>query len=100
VLFRSDVFILDRPHNTHLALGTGLHVCLGQHLIRMEARVVLQEFLSRIPHYRIDADAPQFWTQGQVQGMSRVPIVFEPGATRLPTRGKGVDAWLRHAARP
>ncbi|MGQ0700485.1 MAG: cytochrome P450 [Panacagrimonas sp.] len=95
-----DVFILDRARNTHLALGTGLHVCLGQHLIRMEARVVLNEFLSRIPEYSIDMSAPRFWTKGQVQGMSRVPIVFEPGKPRLATRGAGVDAWLRHAARP
>lgn len=38
-----DAFIFDRPRNAHLALGNGLHVCLGQHLIRMEARVVLNE---------------------------------------------------------
>jgi cytochrome P450 len=75
-----DAFIIDRPRNTHLALGNGLHVCLGQHLIRMEARVVLQEFLSRVPDYRIDTDAPLFWTKGQVSGMSRVPIRFEPQA--------------------
>jgi cytochrome P450 len=95
-----DVFILDRARNTHLALGAGLHVCLGQHLIRMEARVVLNEFLSRIPDYHLDADAPRFWTKGQVQGWSRVPIQFTPGKPRLATRGAGVDAWLRHAARP
>lgn len=95
-----DAFLLDRTRNAHLALGTGPHVCLGQHLIRMEARVVLNEFLARIPDYRIDTDAPRYWTKGQVQGMSRVPIRFEPGAPRLATRGAGVDAWLRHAARP
>ena len=94
-----DAFILDRQRNAHLGLGNGLHVCLGQHLIRMEARVVLQEFLSRIPRYRIDDKAPLVWTKGQVGGMSRVPIVFEPGQPRRSQRAAGVDAWLAHAAR-
>lgn len=94
-----DVFNMNRERNTHIALGAGPHVCLGQHLIRMEARVVLSEFLSRIPEYRLDPDAPRHWTKGQVQGWSRVPIIFEPGPRRLSTRAAGVDAWLRHAAR-
>lgn len=94
-----DTLIIDRTNNRHLALGTGLHVCLGGHLIRMEARLVISEFLSRIPDYTIDPEAPLKWTTGQVGGMSRVPIRFEPGTRRSAERGKGVDAWLRHAAR-
>lgn len=94
-----DALIIDRPNNRHLALGTGLHVCLGSHLIRMEARLVLSEFLKRIPEYTIDPDGILKWTTGQVGGMSRVPIRFKPAPRRGSERGKGVDAWLRHASR-
>lgn len=95
-----DALIIDRANNRHLALGTGLHVCLGGHLIRMEARLVISEFLKRIPDYTIDPSGPLKWTTGQVGGMSRVPIRFSPGTRRGSERGTGVDAWLKHAARP
>lgn len=95
-----DAFIIDRQSNRHLALGTGLHACLGGHLIRMEAIVVLKEFLSRIPDFHLNMDLPTNWIRGQVGGMSRVPVVFKSGARRSQERGRGVDAWLRHASRP
>ena len=44
---------IDRRVNKHLAFGGGVHRCLGSHLARMELRVVLEEWHSRIPEYRV-----------------------------------------------
>lgn len=92
-----DALSLQRPKSVHLALGSGTHVCIGQHLIRLEAQIVLREFLKRIPEYRLDPDLPQIWTKGQVGGMSRVPVVFTPGMPIKLNREPGVEAWLQHA---
>jgi cytochrome P450 len=71
-----DVLIPDRSPNRHLTLGTGIHRCIGAHLLRVEGRVVLTEFLRRIPEYELDRRSNAVWATGQVTGMIEVPIVF------------------------
>ncbi|MDQ1735780.1 MAG: hypothetical protein QOH56_2031 [Pseudonocardiales bacterium] len=79
-----DAFIPNRSPNRHFALGLGIHRCLGAHLIRVEASVVTQELIKRIPDWELDPDRSPRWISGQTGGMASVPIVFEPG-------GKHVD---------
>jgi cytochrome P450 len=37
----------------HLSLGHGAHYCLGAPLVRLEARVVLEELSARLPSLRL-----------------------------------------------
>ncbi|MGH7839359.1 MAG: cytochrome P450, partial [Candidatus Binataceae bacterium] len=93
-----DTFIADRSPNKHLGLGAAVHRCLGAHVLRVEARIVIEEFLTRIPEFELDRTRTPRWTCGQVSGMGSVPIVFEPGE-RLGAEppNEGVRAWLEHA---
>ena len=55
----------DRPHEfdifrkrfPHVAFGFGPHVCLGQHLARMETTVALNALFDRLPNLRLDPEA-------------------------------------------
>ncbi|WEX79519.1 cytochrome P450 (plasmid) [Sinorhizobium numidicum] len=50
---------LARQDNHHTAFGYGPHLCLGAHLARREIVIGLDEFLARIPTFRIkDGTAP------------------------------------------
>lgn len=74
-----DVLIPERTPNRHIALGTGIHRCLGIHLLRVEAAGVITEFLARIPDFELDPARPAVWSAGQVAGMAEVPVVFPAG---------------------
>ena len=56
-----------------LALGHGAHVCLGAAVVRLEARVALEEFLARC-EYDVDESGVEYMHSGNVQGPSSVPV--------------------------
>lgn len=42
-----DEFLPDRSPNPHLSFGSGIHLCLGAPLARLEAKIALEEFSKR-----------------------------------------------------
>ena len=71
-----DKVIIDRPVNPHIAFGVGIHRCAGSNLARMEMRVSIQEWLARIPSFRMEDPSVVTWAGGQVRGPRSLPVVF------------------------
>jgi len=71
-----DRVILDRALNRHVAFGSGIHRCAGSNLARMELRVALEEWLRRIPTFRLAEGDEVTWAGGQVRGPRHLAVVF------------------------
>lgn len=70
----ADRFDVTRPVDTaHVAFGFGEHLCLGAALARIEARVVLEELLTRFPDMAV-AGAPSWVRSSLVRGMDALPV--------------------------
>jgi len=76
VFEQADEVVLDRAVNRHVAFGTGIHRCAGSNLARMELTVALEEWLTRIPTFRLAEGADVTWAGGQVRGPRVLPVVF------------------------
>jgi cytochrome P450 len=72
----ADRVVLDRRENRHAAFGLGIHRCVGSNLARMEMTVAIEEWLKRIPEFRLDPDGEVTWSQGTVRGPRQLPILF------------------------
>jgi cytochrome P450 len=69
-------FRVDRKPNKQLAFGYGAHVCLGQHLARMEMRILWEELIPRLKFVALDGE-PAMSEAVFVNGPKRLPIRFE-----------------------
>jgi cytochrome P450 len=69
-----DRFDIDRSFDRTLFFGHGQHVCIGKSLARLEAQVVLEEFLARYPDYEVDTSGLERKRQAHVRGYSSVPV--------------------------
>lgn len=70
--FRFDI---ERSPNKHVAFGYGAHICLGQHLGRMEMRILWEELLPRLQSVELNGE-PAYMDAAFVCGPKRVPISF------------------------
>ena len=69
------VFRSDRKPNKHLSFGYGAHLCLGQHLAKMEMRILFEELLPRLKTLEMDGD-PKLTSSFFVNGPKSLPIRF------------------------
>lgn len=70
-------FRVDRPgQSKHIAFGGGAHVCLGQHLARIEMRVLFEELLPKLRSIALDGP-PKMAEAIFVNGPKVLPIRFE-----------------------
>lgn len=111
VFVNPDEIILDRSPNRHVALGHGVHYCLGANLGRLEAARMVAEVLRRLPDYELMVDAdPESGAAGcpfavpkdgvragdpwEVRTDRGLPVRFSPGQRSGLTFDDGIVALL------
>ncbi|HEY2050748.1 MAG TPA: cytochrome P450 [Caulobacteraceae bacterium] len=77
---RPDDLDLSRSPNEHIAFGGGPHVCLGQHLARLEIDAVLTEVLSRLESIEVVGE-PEWLASTFISGPRSLPVQFRVRAS-------------------
>ena len=66
----------ERAKPVHAAFGNGAHACPGAVLARREIKIFLQEWLKRIPDFRIKRGTKPVLATGMVNGVLRLDLVW------------------------
>jgi cytochrome P450 len=78
----AESFDIHRTDRGHLALGHGIHHCLGAPLARMEAQIALSALHGRFPTMRLAVELARLrWGHGDglvLRGLSELPVVLGP----------------------
>ncbi|OXR41277.1 Cytochrome P450-terp [Nocardia cerradoensis] len=68
-----DTFDIDRRPNKHIAFGYGPHMCIGQHLAKLELKVMLEELLPRLAKVEVTG-TPKMIQTNFVGGLRHLPV--------------------------
>ena len=71
-----NTFRIDRKESKQIAFGFGAHVCLGQHLARMEMSSLFRKLLERVDHIEL-AGEPKYTQAVFVGGLKSLPIRYK-----------------------
>ena len=80
-------FRVDRAPNRHLAFGYGPHLCLGEHLAKLEIRTFYETLLDRVAEIELAGEAASV-ASTFVGGLKRLPVRYRVQA--VPRVGHGV----------
>jgi cytochrome P450 len=75
-----EAFDLDRPPPSgQLAFGYGPHFCVGSPLARMEMRITLEVFMSRLKNLRLaPKNESRFKANSVLRGLDQLHVQFDP----------------------
>ena len=69
-----DRLDLARRDNAHLGFGTGIHLCLGAPLARLEGQVALPALLARFPDLRLATDRLEWHPALLSRSLTALPV--------------------------
>ncbi|MCW3040989.1 MAG: cytochrome [Solirubrobacterales bacterium] len=81
-----DRFDVRRTNaSKHLAFGTGVHTCMGNHLAKMELRIMLEALTQRLPHAEL-VPGQQWVTSPNTsqRGPEHLQITWDPAQNPRP----------------
>jgi cytochrome P450 len=76
-----DRFDVGRTPNDHLSFGFGPHYCLGASLALLEARIMFEELLRRLPDVTVAGPIERL-RANHINGIKHLPVRFTPEARR------------------
>jgi cytochrome P450 len=68
-------FDASRKPNKHVSFGYGAHLCIGQHLAKMEMRILYEELLPRLKSVALNGE-PKNSQSVFVSGPKKLPLKF------------------------
>ncbi len=71
---RPEELDITRADPGALSFGSGVHVCLGAALTRLEAELVFSRLLERWPHLRLASERPQWCANPAYRGLAALPL--------------------------
>lgn len=75
--FEDPESFIARRNPSHVAFGSGIHLCLGAGLARMEARAVLRELIERVRGIEVTG-VPTWTTNSSLRGLAQMRVTLAP----------------------
>ena len=69
-----DRLDVTRPNVRHLALGMGIHFCLGAPLVRLEGEIAIATLLRRVPGLELTEPDPPYRPTFAMRSLQRLPV--------------------------